>query len=266
MASACRYSDFNACPGGLNDELVLNTRLVRDGAHVFRIRVTDAAGNRIAKAAPGSVIVKNADKASSKLRLSAQFGRSGGSRASIRYGGVIGIRGRLTDTSGHAIGNGLIELVERSVYGAALRTTTLRTRSNGGFRYRVSRKGPSRTVRFQVRDDSGDVAKRTLTLRVRAAATLKVTLSGTNVRYRGRVASRPVPPGGKRLLVQGRVPGGTWQTFARRRTDRRGAFSGRYRLRVYRPGISLQFRVVVPKQSGYPYAAGAGRPVTKTVH
>ncbi|MDQ3770459.1 MAG: hypothetical protein M3370_13425 [Actinomycetota bacterium] len=83
--------------------------------------------------------------------------------------------------------------------------------------------------------------------------------------YSGRVTSGPLPKGGKIVVVQGRVRGGSWQTFATRQARGRGRFSGRYRLRVRRPGTRLQFRVRVPSEGNYPYLTAVGRPVTKTV-
>jgi hypothetical protein len=74
-----------------------------------------------------------------------------------------------------------------------------------------------------------------------------------------------MPRGGKKIYIQGRARGGAWQRFAARRTNAAGRFAGRYRLRVRRPGIKLQFRVEIPRQKGYAYAAQVGSPVTKTV-
>jgi hypothetical protein len=49
------------------------------------------------------------------------------------------------------------------------------------------------------------------------------------------------------------------------RTDRRGRFSGTYRLRARRSGVSVQIRVLVPTQRSYPYLAYTGHPVTLRV-
>ncbi len=269
FAGHCRYADLNACPAGRNDELVLNTRLVPDGSHVFRLRVTDAAGNRIATQAPGAVVVDNGGTTSSNPRLVAQFVSTRRSTATTRYGRPATIRGQLTDSSGHGIGNGRIHVLERRLLsGKTIRAAHVSTRSNGRFSYRVSSRGPSRSVRFQFRtrvDNANTVVTRTLKLRVRAASTLRVALSGVSVRYRGTVTSKPFPRGGKLVLMQGRVLRGTWQTFATRRTSSRGRFTGRYRLRVYRPGVTLQFRVRIPAEKGYPYSSGVGRTLTRKV-
>ena len=106
---------------------------------------------------------------------------------------------------------------------------------------------------------------RKLRLLVRAASTLGVTLRGVLVTYKGRVTAQPLPRAGKRIYLQGRAKGGVWQRFATRRTDASGRFAGRYRLRVRRPGVKLQFRVEIPRERGYPYVARTGLPTTRTV-
>jgi hypothetical protein len=270
FAAECRHADFNACPTGRSDELSLNTRLVPNGSHAFRLRVTDAAGNRVAAQAPDVVKVVNGANATSQNRLAARFLSTRRSTATTRYGRSVIVSGRLTNSGGYGIAKANVEVLERrSMAGKkTIRATRISTRSDGKFRYRVSSRGPSRSIRLQYRtkvDNADDVATRTLTLRVRAASSLRVTLNGVNVRYGGKVSSTPLPRGGKLVLIQGRVVGGTWQTFATRRTSRRGRFSGRYRLRVHRPGVRLQFRVRVPTEAGYPYAAGSGRALTRRV-
>jgi hypothetical protein len=144
----------------------------------------------------------------------------------------------------------------------------VRTAKDGSFRYVVAAKRSSRRIRFSYRshvNDTVPAAARDVRVRVRAAAALRVRLGGILVRYAGRVLSRPLPRGGKVVYIQGRAKGGTWQTFATKRASRRGRFSGRYRLKVRRPGVRLQFRVMMPAQNGYPYAAAGGGAVTRRV-
>jgi hypothetical protein len=109
------------------------------------------------------------------------------------------------------------------------------------------------------------VAEAQVRLAVTAAVKLAVTLKGVVVRYTGRVLSGPLPAGGKLVIVQGRVRGGSWQTFATRRATRGGAFGGRYRLRARTPGRVLQFRARVVAESGYAYRPATSRAVSRTV-
>ncbi|MCA1705081.1 MAG: hypothetical protein LC808_18195, partial [Actinobacteria bacterium] len=145
---------------------------------------------------------------------------------------------------------------------------TVTTRQDGTFRYTARPRGTSRVLRFQYRPSLSNptvAATDRLRLNVSAAGTLRVALRGTRVSYRGRVVSKPIPRRGKLVHIQGRAVGGAWTTFAIVRTNRAGVVSGRYRLRVRRPGVRLQFRLRIPKEGGYPYAAGSGRPVTRRV-
>jgi hypothetical protein len=94
---------------------------------------------------------------------------------------------------------------------------------------------------------------------------LSVALRGAAVTYRGTVLSGPMPRGGKLVILQGRVKGKAWQTFASRRARAGGRFSGKYRLKLRVPGRKLQFRARVVAESGFPYLAGVSRAVTRTV-
>jgi hypothetical protein len=264
----CSYTDFNACPKWRNNDLTLNTRAVPNGSYVFRLRITDAAGNRTVAQAPNLVKVKNGSLPSVN-RLTARFVGTGRATATRAYGRPVTIKGRLTDAHGGGMPHRVISVLERrEATGQVMRARNVTTGAGGGFVYRVTSRGPSRVIDCQFRmriANVDDVATRKLVLRVKAASSLRVSLHGVNVRYEGVVVSHPIPPRGKRVLLQGRVRGGPWQTFAFRRTSKRGRFSGRYRLRVYRPGIRLQFRVRVPAEAGYPYAAGSGRVLTRQV-
>jgi len=136
------------------------------------------------------------------------------------------------------------------------------TRTDGTFSYELGRTRPSRTVRLAY---GPTASSRLLTVRVRAASTLKVSLRGTTVHYSGRVVSLPLPAKGKRVTLQGKAPGFAWASFANLRTDWRGRFAGRYHLPVRRPGVKLQIRVKVPTERGYAYLAYTGRPAVVTV-
>jgi hypothetical protein len=79
------------------------------------------------------------------------------------------------------------------------------------------------------------------------------------------VLSGSTPRGGKLVVLQGRVRGGRWQTFATRRARRGGAFRGAYRLKVRRPGVRLQFRARAVAEAGWPYLEATSRVVTRRV-
>ena len=85
------------------------------------------------------------------------------------------------------------------------------------------------------------------------------------VRFSGRVLGAPIPKAGKRVLMEGRSPEAAWTEFKSLRTDRTGRFSGTYRLRVRRPGVTLKIRAVVPREAGYGYLSARSRAISLRV-
>lgn len=272
-AQSCPRTGFSACVTSRTEDLMVNTAKVPDGAHQLRLRVTDAAGNRRLVAGPSirTANVINGANASNNARMSAYFARTRRMKMTTKLGRRVLIRGRLRTKDRRAISNATVQVAERVALPGAVEgnITTVRTDRNGRFRYRTSRSQKSRSLRLSYRARQGDLepsASRTLLLNVRAAASLRLSLRGVLVRYSGKILTRPLPTGGKLVLMQGRAKGGSWQTFARHRTQVGRGFAGRYRLRVRRPGVQLQFRVRLPRQPGYPFSAGAGPTLTRTVH
>lgn len=264
----CPHTGFNACRGTRNSDMIVDTTGAPSGRRVVSLRVTDAAGNRTVVTGP--TIDLKEQRAPSAVRLTAHFAKSTSLAYTSSFGQGAAVTGRLTDTGGRGIADADILVSERIALPGARDTGArrVRTRRDGSFRYIVSRRASSRTIR--VRYDGVYLgrkvaAARTLRLQVRASARLAVALHGTLVRYSGRVIAAPLPEEGKRVNIQGRVKGGVWQTFARRRTTRRGQFVGTYRLRVHRPGVRLEFRVRVPREKRYPFVTGVGRVVARTV-
>lgn len=276
FAGTCDHAGLAACASARSGSLQVDTRKVPDGIYPVSLRVTDAAGNEHTVQAATAIQVDNptvgpgiqgsTPTAAGGGLLHASFAANGKSRLTVGFRKRVVIRGTLTDSSGALIGGAPIEIEERPAYSnAKARTATVSTASDGTFSYTSSRAASSRSVTVRYVIDSANAVQRTLRLRVKASATLRVALRGIVVRYRGRVLSRPLRRAGTVVDIQGRAPGGTWKTFARRRANRRGNYEGTYRLRVHRPGVRLQFRVRVPKQDGYPFSGHAGRPLTRTV-
>lgn len=262
----CPHTDWNACPTRYAADFAIDTSAVPPGQYAASLRITDAAGNRRLIVAPQSVVVGNRVPSLSGAVLTAGFP---GSRttATTNFGRAVRIRGRLVDVSGRGIGAARISITEK-VGTRRRRVRNATTDATGRFSYLPTGNGPSRSIDleyFARPTDSSPLASRRLRLRVRASSSFRVSLRGVLVRYSGQLKGRPIPRGGKRVYVQGRAAGGAWQRFAVRRTDGQGRFSGRYRLRVRRPGVRLQFRVEIPAQPGYPYLARVGTAVTRVV-
>jgi hypothetical protein len=273
----CAYSSFAACPQARSGPLMIDTRKVPDGSYPLSIRVTDAAGNRETIQAQHTVqvsnglvsLVPNGLGATGDAKLTAAFVGRRGSTVTVPYTRRVVVRGRLTTSSGKPIARAGVEVTEAPVRaGARVVTRTALTRSNGAYSYVIRRNNGSRVLQFRYSPNLGDesvAAAIRLRMNVAASATLRVAIRGVRVTYRGRVLTRPMPVRGKLIYVEGRAKGGAWTRFAVRRSSRSGLFSGRYRLRVRRPGIRLQFRVRIPKEAGYPYVASVGRAVTRAV-
>ncbi len=274
LTDRCHFTGFVACPPTDRDSLAIDTREVADGPHSLALRVTDAAGNR------HDELIKTIDVRNSKApsgggpfgltpeaprKLTASF--AGTARASliVPFGRRVVVRGRLTGLTQPGVASGPIEVFERVATAGARETKVggVGPRDDGRFAYTLAARRPSRSVRFVYRS----ARARLLRVRVRAASTLKVSLRGTLVRFSGRVLSRPIPAAGKRVIIEGSSTGHRWAPLPdiSVRTDRRGRFSGRYRLRAYRPGVRLRFRVKVPTARSYPYLNYTGRSVTVRV-
>ena len=274
----CPHTDWSACPTRASGTLTFDTSEIAAGEYVPAVRVTDAAGNRrqIKHSGPITIDSGSASPGSSDatahgepaVRLTAQF--AGNSRATYTasFGQPARIRGRLRDASGSPIANARVVMSEKLDSGGHGRQRIVMTRPDGRFAFRAPSREPSRRIEiayFGRAATRSPVAVQKLRLRVRAAASLRIVLRGIRVDYSGRVIAGPIPRGGKQVFVQGRAKGGAWQRFAARWSRPSGEFSGTYRLRVRRPGVKLQFRVELPKQTGYPYLPRTGRSITKTV-
>jgi hypothetical protein len=89
-------------------------------------------------------------------------------------------------------------------------------------------------------------------------------IGGPPLVFRGRLVapSGGIPPTGRSVQLQFRLPGLPWAEFRTVQTDARGRF--RY---VYRfsdddsRGARFQFRAYAPAQAGWPYEPGGSRPV-----
>ena len=275
----CAYADFAACPQIRHGVLEIDTSKVPDGSYPLSLRVKDAAGNsevvqasrpvRVVNGVLGQGAAPNGEGATGDAKLTAAFVGRRGATATVSYSRPVVIRGRLTASSGKAISKATLDVMEGPVLPRARGITKrVLTRADGTYRYVINRHSSSRAIIVRYRPnlhDSSVAATARLRMNVAAAAVLRVALRGVRVSYRGRVLTRPIPRRGKLIYIEGRAVGGAWTRFAVRRTNRSGTFSGRYRLRVRRPGIRLQFRIRIPNQRGYPYVASVGPAVTRAV-
>lgn len=232
--------------------------------------VNGVSSSSTTKVSRGTTLVSpNGTGASAAARLVVGWRDARGTALTVGYGKGAVVSGRLVDEAGRGIGGALVQVVAvTSVRGAGpAERPSVTTGEDGRFTYAVSQKASSETIRFSYAHERGGkpVAIDELELRVVASVRLSVKLRGDAVSYKGVVLSGPMPRGGKLVIVQGRVKGKAWQTFASRRARTGGRFSGRYRLKLRVPGRKLQFRARVVAESGFPYLPAVSRAVTKVV-
>ncbi|MEY2441832.1 MAG: hypothetical protein QOJ46_1258, partial [bacterium] len=271
LTGRCSFADWSACPTTDRDTLSVDTRSIPDGRYALRLRTVDAAGNRHEDYIQ-NIDVRNKESApavpigiavATPAKLTATFANSSHSSLTVPWGRRVTIRGRLREPAQSGLAGARIDVIERAATAGArdIAAGSAQVRRDGTFSYTLASRRPSRTVRIAY----GSTNAPLLRVRVRAASTLKASLRGLTVRFSGRVLSRPLPPNGKRVILEGIAPGYAWARFAAIRTDRRGRFRGSYRLQARRPGVRLQLRTLVPTERGYPYLQSTGRPITLRV-
>ena len=139
------------------------------------------------------------------------------------------------------------------------------TDARGRFSYRVPA-GPSRTLRFAYRSGSEATFRcsKPLAVNVRARVSLSASprsvVSGSRVRFSGRLRGGHVPRNGKVVELQA-FERGRWRTFRTVRSNRKGAFSYRYRFSFRAAGVTFPVRARVRADAGYPFALGTSNRV-----
>ena len=266
---------------------IIDDERLADGIYELRARAVDLAGNDRStdRWADGKLAVlvlplriKTSLRVGKRKRVRAR-GARGKRRYRVvliekpksRYGRTILLRGRLTSPGGNPLVGRNVDVLEQTRLPAApwRPIATLRTSKTGRFSFRALR-GPSRTLRFRF-NGTDTIRGRTAIVRlgVRAVSSMSVdrdrVVNGEGVTFRGRLRGRPVPLSGKLIEVQARARG-RWLTFGTTRAHARtGRWSMPYRFSATRGTVRYQFRVRVPKESGYPYEAGKSRSITVMV-
>jgi hypothetical protein len=255
------------------------------GPYLLRAQATDLAGNVGVAAAPQTLTlplrIQSAIQAGVvktrivRGRVEGRKGRRGSRRRTarrrvtelrlrsrVRWGEHVTIAGRLANRDGQPLAGQQIHVLGPGAGGEEL-LAVLTTDAQGAFSYRASGSA-SRTLRF-VHPGTPTVlpAESRVTLVVPAAGSFKPSrkrvLNGGRVVFRGRVASLPLPVGGKLVELQVKQPTGEWTTFRTLRTDGQGRWALRYRFRFVRCHTTYRLRARIPAEAGYPFAAGKSR-------
>jgi hypothetical protein len=265
FTTRCFYSDFTVCPPSQDETLNVDTRGVPNGSYRLTLRVQDAAGN--VSVVSGASPIEVANTAPVEPTVAATFTLSAHFKGTARPTLVVPYA-RRTSLSGRLVGSvpvpagATVEVLERVDRPAAKEVVvgSARTTADGSFSYILEARRPSRALRLAYRSNDGSATiSAPMKLRVRAASSLHASLRGRVIHFSGRVRSVPVPSRGLSIWMEGRAPGSTWTSFAHLHTTRNGRFSGRYRLKVRRPGVTLSVRAVVRAQKNYPYVSARSR-------
>ncbi|HEY4278081.1 MAG TPA: carboxypeptidase-like regulatory domain-containing protein, partial [Conexibacter sp.] len=251
------------------------------GRYELRARVNDQAGNQriVAALADGQPLELQLPLRggtalsvgrSTRVRVKSARGKPRYHRVLVRkphagYGSAVALTGRVTNAAGNPRSQVPVEVLERvDLPGLEWRhLATVTTGSSGSFTFRAL-PGPARALRFRY---PGTATTRPsveeVELRVRAGVTLipsrDYVRNGHSVVFRGRLLGRPIPREGKLLTLQALTSRG-WRTFA---TPRAGGRDGRWTYRYHftdtTSTVRYAFRVIAPKEAGYPYEEGISR-------
>jgi len=181
------------------------------------------------------------------------------------HGKPVEIEGRLTDEAGNPRPGAAVQVLERvDLPGRDFQElAVVHTDATGAFKFRAV-PGPARQLRF-VYPGTATTRARTedVELQVRAGITLspsrRTVLNGDEVVFKGRLLGGPIPAAGKLLTLQALTSRG-WRTFATPRARASdGRFSAPYRFTSTPETTRYSFRVIVPKETSYPYARGASK-------
>jgi hypothetical protein len=251
------------CPASASSAFDLATTSAgfRQGLNHLRVCSSDYAprgtGNRTCVAR--SVRIDNLCPVSEErgTALQARF-RGGGPRLATRSDRPAVVSGRLTDASAPVAG-GLVCVAARVRRGGTTEriVATPRTNADGSFSARIPA-GPNREIRVAHWPNADRPHERYLALKSRAIPRLRLRPrrkleNGERVRFGVRL---PAPANARRRVVIQARSGHRWIRIAGGRTSAHGTWHGDYRFRSTTGSRRYAFRARVPKQPGYPYAAG----------
>jgi hypothetical protein len=265
-------------PTGAGATAEINDDEWQDGTYELRAHVVDRAGNErttttlgdgstlavtLPVRAPSALAVGHSERVRVKSsRGKPRYRRVLVARPSARFGQPVTLNGTLRDLAGNPRAGAAVSVLERvDLPGMPWKIiAVLPTDAAGAFEYRAL-PGPARRLRFRY---TGSATARSteeeVELRVRAGSTLapdrRHARNGDSVVFKGRLLGLPLPSGGKLLALQAQTRRG-WRTFATPRArEQDGRWTYRYRFTGTLTTARYAFRLVVPSESGYPYAQG----------
>jgi hypothetical protein len=269
----CRRGAPSECVQGLRaggargiDDLSVPRR----GGWRLRVWLEDAAGNTMAATASAPVTLRFDDRSPARLDARLAWGGApAASRTIVPFGARAVVEGTLTGADHRRVA-GVPVAVATEISGAGRPRHIGRATTNGQgrFRFRLPA-GPSRTVWVVFGgSDRYRPAAATAHLAVRAGSSLRVSRrrvsNGDRVTFRGRLLGGPIPREGKLVQLEAFYRD-RWRTFAVVRSGSGGAWRRRYRFEATEGLVRYPFRVRIPHERSYPYAAGRSRVIRVTV-
>jgi hypothetical protein len=260
---------FATLPTELSGEL-LRARWDSDsypaGEYEFRAVVYDEAGNSASTGSRGS---GSAMRLRSPLKVATKLFADSGQRT-VPYGRRASFGGRLVAGRRAPLAGVPVRVIERFDAGATPRerVSMVRTTASGAFGIRLE-PGPSRQVLAVVTPTAAlrGASSQPLRLAVRGGVHLRASaavaeVGGRPVVFSGRVETSGgmIPPEGKAVQLQFRLPGLPWAEFRTVKANSRGRFRYAYRFADDDSrGARFQFRAFTPAQAGWPFEP-AGSP------
>ena len=182
-------------------------------------------------------------------------------RVKVGFGKTVSLAGTLTDSTGAPLANTELSVSRKfrgGFPGEVLAPVT--TDAAGKFSYLLPA-GPSALVEFAF---AGTDDIDPTTAQVQTLVNAKVTLVAKKARIKPRakiyrltgvLAGKPLPTHGKTVLIQV-LHGKTWHTIKHLRSNARGVYTTRYKIRRGNHATRLTVRTVVPRDATYPYQKG----------
>jgi hypothetical protein len=264
------------CAQSVSADVAFDSTKAGNGAHRLTVSVIDAAGNAapvlnriVTIDNPPPPGAPNGVNASAQARLVVRWAGTAKASTRGRFSRARTLSGRLTTVGGQPISGAAIDARATPAYAGAkpLAMASPRTDADGRFRVSVPAGASSRTLRFAYRahlDDAHPAATGALRLITRAGIALRVSpntaSAGSSILFRGSLRGRPIPRGGKQLVLEARSPGSAWIQFKVVRTDAHGRYRASYRFKFPGPA-DYRFRVRSEVESDYPFAAGSSNVV-----
>lgn len=266
------------CPQAESVDVPFDTTVVGNGAHHLIVSVVDAAGNSapvldreitVNNPLPPKPNPPNGTNASSQATLAVRWESTTKPHLTAGWGGRETITGRLTAPGGVPIAGAAIDATAtpQSTGGKPAAMASPNTGKDGRFTVSLPRGISSRSLTFAYRAHLGDaqpVARRTLTLGVKAGVRLsiapRVTSVGRSIFFTGVLHGTPLPAGGKQLVLEARSSSKGWVEFDVIRTGAHGRYRASYTFKFPGP-VSYQFRVLSKYEADFPFMEAASNVV-----